>query len=172
TRPKLPGGLLPSPGLSCLFVPGTAERLSHPVRANATGPCKPLEGQLPCGYRDGGGQDSLNAPPPWRWFPPALCAKPLSSTGATVLFMVRACAKPGPLMRSASNLTLSPTFTCLSMAGSWTRKTMVMPSFISSFLIGPCLRVILPTDFVDLSHLTVDHGSLGHGYRREYRARE
>src|SRR5262245_45960193 len=86
--------------------------------------------------------------------------------------MVRACAKPGPLMRSASNLTLSPTFTCLSMAGSWTRKTMVMPSFISSFLIGPCLRVILPTDFVDLSHLTVDHGSLGHGYRREYRARE
>src|SRR6516164_11552580 len=42
-----------------------------------------------------------------------------------------------PLMRSASNLTLSPTFTCLSIAGSCTRKTIVIPSFISSFLIGP-----------------------------------
>jgi hypothetical protein len=47
TPPKLPGGLLLSPGLSCLFVPRTVERLSHPVRANATGPSKPLEGQLP-----------------------------------------------------------------------------------------------------------------------------
>jgi hypothetical protein len=49
-----------------------------------------------------------------------------------------------PLMRSASNLTLSPTFTCLSIAGSCTRKTIVIPSFMSSFLIGPCLSVILP----------------------------
>src|SRR5262249_22996512 len=49
-----------------------------------------------------------------------------------------------PLMRSASNLTLSPTFTCLSIAGSCTRKTIVIPSFISIFLIGPCLSVILP----------------------------
>src|SRR5262245_16702900 len=51
-----------------------------------------------------------------------------------------------PLMRSASNRTLSPTFTCLSMAGSCTRKTIVIPSFMSSFLIGPCLSVILPAD--------------------------
>src|SRR5262249_16236449 len=51
-----------------------------------------------------------------------------------------------PLMRSASNLTLSPTFTCLSSAGSCTRKTIVIPSFMSSFLIGPCLSVILPAD--------------------------
>src|SRR5262249_38632050 len=49
-----------------------------------------------------------------------------------------------PLTRSASNLTLSPTFTCLSIAGSCTRKTIVIPSFMSSFLIGPCLSVILP----------------------------
>src|SRR5215831_14633098 len=49
-----------------------------------------------------------------------------------------------PLMRSASNLTLSPTFTCLSIARSCTRKTIVILSFMSSFLIGPCLSVILP----------------------------
>ena len=47
--------------------------------------------------------------------------------------------------RSASNWTLSPTLTCLSIDGSWTRNTIVIPSSsMSRFLMGPCLRVILP----------------------------
>src|SRR5258708_40026773 len=45
---------------------------------------------------------------------------------------------------SASNCTLSPTFTCFSIAGSCTRKTIVMlSSSISRLLIGPLVSVIL-----------------------------
>jgi cytochrome b561 len=47
---------------------------------------------------------------------------------------------------SASNFILSPALTVLSMAGSDARNTMVMPSSMSNFLIGPCLMVILPAD--------------------------
>src|SRR5262249_6309121 len=49
-----------------------------------------------------------------------------------------------PLTRSPSNLILSPALTCLSIAGSWARHAIVIPSSMSNFLIGPCLIVILP----------------------------
>src|SRR6266702_2371666 len=45
---------------------------------------------------------------------------------------------------SASNLTLSPTVTSFSIAGSLTRNTIVIPSSMPRFLIGPCFSVILP----------------------------
>src|SRR6266852_319701 len=46
---------------------------------------------------------------------------------------------------SAANCTLSPTFTCFSIAGSWTRNTIVMlSSSISRLLIGPLVIVIFP----------------------------
>src|SRR6266849_4350493 len=46
---------------------------------------------------------------------------------------------------SAANCTLSPTFTCFSIAGSWTRNTIVMlSSSISRLLIGPLVSVIFP----------------------------
>src|SRR5580704_1750214 len=51
-----------------------------------------------------------------------------------------------PLTCSASNFTLSPALTALSIAASCALKTMVMPCSMPSFLIGPCLRVILPAD--------------------------
>src|ERR1700704_5723971 len=50
-----------------------------------------------------------------------------------------------PSTRPASNCTLSPTFTCLSIAASMTRNTIVMfSSSISRLLIGPCVSVIFP----------------------------
>src|SRR5260370_5583851 len=50
-----------------------------------------------------------------------------------------------PFTCQASNCTLSPTFTCLSIAGSWTRNTIVMlSSSISRLLIGPLVSVIFP----------------------------
>src|ERR1700687_840582 len=48
-----------------------------------------------------------------------------------------------PFTRSASNFTLSPTLSPLSISGSRTRNTMLIAS-MSRFLIGPCLIVILP----------------------------
>ena len=48
-----------------------------------------------------------------------------------------------PSTRSASNLTLSPALTCLSIAGSCA-KDHGHASSMSRFLIGPCLSVILP----------------------------
>ena len=51
-----------------------------------------------------------------------------------------------PLTRSGTKRTRSPALTAFSIAGSPARNTMVMPSSISNFLIGPCLMVILPAD--------------------------
>src|SRR5215469_2275527 len=47
-----------------------------------------------------------------------------------------------PLVRSGTNRTLSPGLTFLSNCGSGTWKTIVIPSSIPNFLIGPCLIVI------------------------------
>src|SRR5215469_3088015 len=47
-----------------------------------------------------------------------------------------------PLVRSGTNCTLSPGLTFLSNCGSGTWKTIVIPSSIPNFLIGPCLIVI------------------------------
>ena len=51
-----------------------------------------------------------------------------------------------PLMRSGTKRTRSPGFTPFSIAGSPARNTIVIPSFMSYFLSGPCLIVILPAD--------------------------
>src|SRR5262245_48381844 len=47
-----------------------------------------------------------------------------------------------PFTRSTSNFTLSPDFTAVSIDGSLTRNTMVMPWSMSNCFIGPCLMLI------------------------------
>src|SRR5260370_27246285 len=51
-----------------------------------------------------------------------------------------------PLTRSGTKRTRSPGLTALSIAGSPARNTIVIPSFMSNLLRGPCLIVILPAD--------------------------
>jgi hypothetical protein len=54
------------------------------------------------------------------------------------IFVMTSC----PLIRSASNFTLSPGFTAFSKFESGVEKTIVLPCSISSFGMGPCLMVI------------------------------
>ena len=83
-------------------------------------------------------------------------AKPLPYFFAFSILVTVNC----PLMRSGTNLTLSPALTAFSIAGSPARKTMVMPSSMSNFFSGPCLIVILPRRRIDLGDLTVDQIAL------------